>query len=62
LGTKLAPSWQVELVETLSKGMQDAQHTDLIADKVGVKSQELCSGRRGLEEQNIEKGLMAANQ
>jgi hypothetical protein len=43
-------------------GMQDAEHTDLPADKAGVTSQELSGGRRGLEEQVIEKGLMAARQ
>jgi len=43
-------------------GMEDAEHTDLPADKAGVTSQELSGGRRGLKEQVIEKSLMAASQ
>jgi len=48
-------------VMSLSKGMQDAEYTDFPPDEAVVMSQELCGGHRGLNEQIIEKGLMAAS-
>jgi len=46
----------------LSKSVQDAEYTDLPPDEAAVTSQELYGGHRGLKEQIIEKGLMAASQ